>query len=129
MWYRWKSWKFRVRTWNLSLIWIACFTILINPESPSSIVIQWTYRIPKCFDEDESFVFQSIVFDSQSKKLIIENKNLKNKEGKSRSEVNLANMRLSQIFQLHIASGDALHDSIGGIEAENARLKDWVKEL
>jgi len=25
--------------------------------------------------------------------------------------------------------GDALHDSIGGIEAENARLKDRVKEL
>ena len=26
------------------------------------------------FDEDESFVFQSVVFDSQSKKLIIEKK-------------------------------------------------------
>jgi hypothetical protein len=38
-------------------------------------------------------------------------------------------MRSSQICQLHIASGDALHDSIGGIEAENARLKDRVKEL
>jgi hypothetical protein len=45
------------------------------------------------FDEDESFVFQSIVFDSQSKKLIIEKKDVKNKKGKSRSEVSLANMR------------------------------------
>ena len=36
------------------------------------------------FDEDESFVFQSVVFDSQSKKLIIEKKHVKNKKGKSR---------------------------------------------
>jgi hypothetical protein len=35
----------------------------------------------------------------------------------------------SQFYQLYNASGDALHDFIGGIEAENARLKDWVKEL
>ena len=38
-------------------------------------------------------------------------------------------MRSSQICQIHIESEYALHDSIGGIEAENARLKDWVKEL
>ena len=55
------------------------------------------------FDEDESFMFQSVVFENQSKKLIIEKKNVKNKKGKSRSEVNLANMRSSQIYQLHIA--------------------------
>jgi hypothetical protein len=35
----------------------------------------------------------------------------------------------SQISRLHRATGDALDDSIGGIEAENARLKDRVKEL
>jgi hypothetical protein len=79
------------------------------------------------FDEDESFVFQSIVFDSQSKKIIIEKKNVKNKKGKSHSEVDLANIRPSQICQLHTASKEALHDSIGGIETENARLKDQVK--
>jgi hypothetical protein len=61
--------------------------------------------------------------------LIIEKKNIKNKKGKSRSDVDLANMRPSQIYQLHTASGEALHDSIGGIETENARLKDRVKEL
>jgi hypothetical protein len=83
----------------------------------------------KNFNEDESFVFQSIVFDSQSKKLIIEKKNVKNKKGKSRSEFSLANMWSSQICQLHTMRGDAHHDSIGGIEAENARLKDLVKEL
>jgi hypothetical protein len=38
-------------------------------------------------------------------------------------------MQPSQICQLHRVSEDALHDSIGGIEAENARLKDRVKEL
>jgi hypothetical protein len=37
------------------------------------------------FDEDESFVFQSVVFDSQSKKLIIEKKNVKNKKTKYHS--------------------------------------------
>jgi hypothetical protein len=38
-------------------------------------------------------------------------------------------MRSSQICQLHKASGDALHDSIRGIETDDARLKDRVKEL
>jgi hypothetical protein len=81
------------------------------------------------FDEDESFVFHSVVFGIQSKKLITEKNDVKNKKGKYCSEVDLANMQPSQICQLHKASKDALHDSIGGIEAENARLKDQVKEL
>jgi hypothetical protein len=85
--------------------------------------------ITENFDKDESFVFQSVFFYSQSKKLIIEKKYVKNKKGKSRSEVALTNMRSSQIYQLHTTSGEALHDSIGGIETENARLKDQVKEL
>jgi hypothetical protein len=81
------------------------------------------------FDEDESFMFLSVVFDNQSKKIIIEKKDVKNKKGKSHSEVNLANMRPSQIYQLHIVIGDSLDDSIGSIEAENAIMKDRVKEL
>jgi hypothetical protein len=85
--------------------------------------------VTKCFYEDESFVFQSVFFYRQSKKLIIEKKDVKNKKGKSRSEVDLANMRSSQICQIHTVSREALHDSIGGIETENVRLKDWVKEL
>jgi hypothetical protein len=48
------------------------------------------------FDEDESFVFQSVVFDSQSKNLIIEKRDVTNKKGKSRSEINLRNMQPSQ---------------------------------
>jgi hypothetical protein len=83
----------------------------------------------KNFDEDESFVFQSIVFYSESKKLIIEKRDVKNKKGKYSIEVDLASMWLSQISRLHIANGYSLDDSIGGIEVENARLKDRVKEL
>jgi hypothetical protein len=81
------------------------------------------------FDEDESFMFKSVVFYSQSKKLIIEKKYVKRKKGKSRSELDLANIQSSQICQIHNTSGEALHDSIGGIEAKNGRLKDQFKEL
>jgi hypothetical protein len=35
------------------------------------------------FDEDESFVFQSVVFDSQSKNLIIEKRDVTNMKDKS----------------------------------------------
>jgi hypothetical protein len=51
----------------------------------------------KIFDEDESFVFQSVVFYSESKNLIIEKRDVRNKKGKSHSEINLRNMRPSQI--------------------------------
>ena len=36
------------------------------------------------FDEEESFVFHSVVFDNESKKLIIEKSDVKNKRLKSR---------------------------------------------
>jgi hypothetical protein len=49
----------------------------------------------KTFDEEESFVFQSVVFDNKSKKLIIEKSDMKNKKWKSRSEVKLINRRPS----------------------------------
>jgi hypothetical protein len=81
------------------------------------------------FDEEESFVFQSIVFYSESKNLIIEKRDVKNKKGKSRSEINLRNMRPSQISQIHRETRDALDNSIGSIEADNVRLKERIKEL
>jgi hypothetical protein len=71
------------------------------------------------FNEEESFVFQSIVFDRESKKLIIEKIDVKNKKGKSRSEVDLRYMRPSHISKIHRAIDDALDDSIGGLEEEN----------
>jgi hypothetical protein len=49
------------------------------------------------FYEDESFVFQSVVFYNESKNLIIEKRDVRNKKGKSHSEINLRNMHPSQI--------------------------------
>jgi len=64
------------------------------------------------FDENESFVFQSVVFESKSKQLIIEKTYVKNKKRKHRSELDLANMQPSKISQLHMEIGDALHDYV-----------------
>jgi hypothetical protein len=44
------------------------------------------------FSEDESFTFQSVVFNKESKKLIVERSDQKNKNGK---EVDLKDMWLS----------------------------------
>ena len=65
------------------------------------------------FYEDESFVFQSVVFESELKKLNIDKRDVKNKKRKHRSELDLANMQASKISQLHMATGDDLHGSIG----------------
>jgi hypothetical protein len=70
-----------------------------------------------------------LFFTANLKILIIENRDVRKKKGKYRSEINLRHMQSSQISRLHRATGDALDDSIGGIEAENARLKDIIKEL
>jgi hypothetical protein len=51
----------------------------------------------KFFYEDESFIFQSIVFYSESKNLIIEKRDVINKKGKYHSNINLRNVQLSQI--------------------------------
>jgi hypothetical protein len=67
-------------------------------------------------DEEEYFSFQSVVFYRESKKLIIEKKYVKNKKEKSCSEINLQNMRPSQISQIHRATGDALENSISNLE-------------
>jgi hypothetical protein len=61
--------------------------------------------------------------------LIIEKGAMKNKKGKSHSEVDLKYMRSSQIYKIHIAIRDPLDDSIGGLEAENTKLKERIKEL
>jgi hypothetical protein len=53
------------------------------------------------FSEEESFTFQSVVFDKESKKLIVERSDQKNKKGKARSEVDLKDMRPSQISKIH----------------------------
>jgi hypothetical protein len=45
------------------------------------------------FSEEESFTFQSDIFYMESKKLIVKRGDQKNKKGKSRSEVDLKDMR------------------------------------
>jgi hypothetical protein len=57
------------------------------------------------FSEEESFTFQSVVFDKESKKLIVERGDQKNKKGKSRSEVDLKDMQPSQISKIHRETG------------------------
>jgi hypothetical protein len=64
------------------------------------------------FDEDESFIFQRVVFDNESKNLIIEKRDVINKKRKSHLEINLRNMQPSQISRLHEATIDSLDDSI-----------------
>jgi hypothetical protein len=76
------------------------------------------------FDEEESFSFQSIVFYSESKNFIIEKIDVKNKKGKSRSDINLWNMRPSQISQIHRETIDSLDNSIDYLEAGNVKLKE-----
>lgn len=93
--------------------------------SPSAMEIVQT----NIFDEDESFVFQSVVFDNQSKNMVIEKRDVTNKKGKYRTKINFRKMRPSQISLFHCVTGDALDDSIGGIEVENGRLKDRLNEF
>jgi hypothetical protein len=81
------------------------------------------------FDEEESFLFQSVAFDNEYKKLIIEKRDVKNKNGKLRSEVNPRNMWPSKISKIHKAISDALDDSIGGLEARNMNLKERINEM
>jgi hypothetical protein len=61
--------------------------------------------------------------------MIIEKGDQKNKKGKSHSEGDLKDMWLYQISKIHIATGDALDDYIGGLEVKNTKLKERIKEL
>jgi hypothetical protein len=81
------------------------------------------------FDIDESFVIQSPIFDSQSKILVIEKRDVTNMKGKYRVEINFSKMSLSQICQFHQGTGDILHDSIRGIETEHANMKQRLNEF
>jgi hypothetical protein len=81
------------------------------------------------FSEEESFTFQSVIFYKESKKLIVERSDKKNKKRKYHSKVELKDMRSSQISKIHKEIGDALDDSIDGLEAENAKLKERIRKL
>jgi hypothetical protein len=61
--------------------------------------------------------------------MVIEKRDVTNKKGKSRTKIDFRKMRSSQISLFHRITDDSLDDYIGGIEAENAILKDLVKEF
>jgi hypothetical protein len=44
------------------------------------------------FDKNESFAFQSVVFYSQSKSMVIEKRHVTNRKGKSRTKINFREM-------------------------------------
>jgi hypothetical protein len=81
------------------------------------------------FSEDESFTIHNVIFDKNSRKLVFEGTSQKNKKGKSHSKYDLSKMPESQISKIHKVTGDALDISIDDLEAENARLKEKVREL
>ena len=71
-------------------------------------------------------LFKVNVFHKESKKLIVERSDQKNKKGKSHSEVDLQDMRPSQISKIQRATEDTLDNSIDGLEAENVKLKERI---
>jgi hypothetical protein len=81
------------------------------------------------FYKDESFVFQSVVFYNQSKSMVIEKRDVTNRKGKSRKEINFRKISSSQISSFHQVTGEILRDSIVGIETENDNLKDCLNEF
>ena len=83
-------------------------TALYNPE----MEITRTNTL----DEEEYFSFQSVVFYSEAKTLVIEKRGVKNKKGKYCSENNLRNMCPSQISQIHRATRDTIDNSISSLE-------------
>jgi hypothetical protein len=83
----------------------------------------------KFFYEDESFVFQSVVFDNQSKSMVIEKRDITKRKGKYRTKINFREMRLSKISLFHQVTDDSIHNSIGGIEAQNSRVKERFNEF
>jgi hypothetical protein len=105
------------------------FYNLDNPRDAIHYACSMNMVDTNFFYEDESFIFQSIVFEIESKQLIIEKRDVKNKKRKHCLELDLANMQVSKISELHMATRDSLHDSVGVIEAENARIKNRIKEL
>jgi hypothetical protein len=81
------------------------------------------------FSEDESFTIHNAIFDRNSRKLVFEGTSHKNNKGKLCSKYDLSKMPTYQIFKIHKVIGDALKISIDDLEANNAILKENVKEL
>jgi hypothetical protein len=67
MWVRQKSRKFRVRTWNLTLISMTCSPSLIGPKMTSTIAIQWTYMLPQILTKINPSCSRGLFFIARTK--------------------------------------------------------------
>jgi hypothetical protein len=81
--------------------------------------------------EEESLTLHRATFNKNSRKLVIEKVNSKNKkiQEKWNSKFDFQGVPPSKVIEFHEATGEALKMSIGDIENENAILKDRVREL
>jgi hypothetical protein len=81
--------------------------------------------------EEESVTLHHMDFNKESKKLLIEKINLKNKKvvEKWNSEIDLQGVKPSKVMQFHEATREALKSSINEIEIENQILKEKIREL
>jgi hypothetical protein len=81
--------------------------------------------------EEESLTLHHATFNKNSRKLVIEKVNSKNKkiQEKWNSKFDFQGVPPSKVMEFHEATGEALKFSIGDIENENAILKDRVREL
>ena len=61
--------------------------------------------------------------------MIVERGDQKNKKGIYYSEVDLKDMQLSQIYKIHKETRDVLDDFIDGLEDENDKLKERIREF
>ena len=61
--------------------------------------------------------------------MVIEKRDVTNRKGKSRTEINFRKMWSCQISLFHRVTSASLDDSIGGIEVKNAKLKDRLNEF
>jgi hypothetical protein len=82
------------------------------------------------FYEEESLTLHSALFDKYLNKLVFERVNSKGKRAQGKdTELDLNGVPTSRITRMHKSTRDALEVSVDGLEAENARLKERIKEL
>jgi hypothetical protein len=79
--------------------------------------------------EEESLTLHCVVFNRNSRRLVIKKLNSKNKKihKKWNSELDFQWVPPSRIMEFHEATGEALKYSIEDIENENAILKERVR--
>jgi hypothetical protein len=92
-----------------------------NIQFVVSLVVQ-----DEVFSHEETFSIHNALFDKYSNKLVFERIS-KNKNGKSRSTIDLKYIPPSKLYSIHKVTGDALDVSITDMEEENLRLKERFK--